>query len=187
MKKYLFAIDPGTTESGVCIVRIDDYKPMASAKIPNEKVTSWYLNYYADHNLRSFDFEIAIERVQGNGQPVGSEVFVTCEWIGRFYQSLKSLSNFDESRCFVYRREEYKFLCGNIYSHNDAGVRNALADRFAYGQPNFGKGNSKNPGWFYGFSKDAWSAYAVAVTWIDKYGLEDGVLVRVPMPKEDIE
>ena len=31
MTDYVVAIDPGTTESGVCIVRAEDYRPLWSA------------------------------------------------------------------------------------------------------------------------------------------------------------
>lgn len=41
-------------------------------------------------------------------------------------------------------------------------------DRYACGQPNHGKGTKAAPGFFYGFSKDAWQAMAVAATWLDR-------------------
>lgn len=51
---------------------------------------------------------------------------------------------------------------------NDSGVRLYLWDRFANGEPNYGKGTIRHKGWFYGFSKDMWSAYAIACWSLDK-------------------
>jgi hypothetical protein len=62
--------------------------------------------------------------------------------------------------------DEKKTICHNPRA-NDSTIRQALIDRFAYGVPNKGKGSKKDPGWFYGFHADVWSAYAVAVTYAD--------------------
>jgi hypothetical protein len=59
-------------------------------------------------------------------------------------------------------------LCHSMKA-NDATIKQALVDRFAYGISNHGKGSKKEPGWFYGFSKDVWAAYAVGVTYHDMY------------------
>lgn len=164
---YVFAIDPGTTESGICLVRTSDYRPLAGGKIDNEDVADFIL---ANHMSISSKCTVGtvIERMQGNNMPVSSDVFITCEWIGRFQERIPVVDPYVHSPKFVYRREEYKAICHNLYTHNDKGIRDALVERFAYGQPNFGKGTKKEPGWFYGFSKDQWQAYAIAVTYIDR-------------------
>ena len=102
--------------------------------------------------------------VASYGMPVGREVFETCVWIGRFTEALKG-------RCqitYIYRKDEKLTIC-NSPRANDATIKQALVDRFAYGQPNHGKGTKKMPGWFYGFRQDVWAAYAVAVTYHDMY------------------
>lgn len=173
-RQYLLAIDPGTTASGVCIIRKCDMKPLEVAKIPNEEVFNWFVRKMSDLELHYMDFDFCIERMQGNGMPVSSEVFITCEWIGIFthhFASSMGLRNKVAFNPYIYRRDEYRTLCGNLYSHNDKGVKASLVDRFAYGKPNHGKGNKKDKGWFYGFYADTWSAYAVAVTFVDKENL----------------
>ena len=166
MKAFILAIDPGTKESGVCLAHTEDYKPMWCSKIQNEDLFPEAISELLRMGVNRGDVQVVIERMQGNNMPVSSDVFLTCEWIGRFDVLFKSVM-FNDSG-YVFRREEYRALCSNIYGHNDKGVRNALVDRFAYGMPGFGKGTKKKPGWFYGFAADAWSAYAIAVTYIDR-------------------
>ena len=71
---------------------------------------------------------------------------------------------------YIPRREVRAHLCDNGGPKiTDSVITAALVDRFAYGQKNFGKGTKKEPGFFYGFKKDIWQAFALAVTWWDKY------------------
>ena len=65
------------------------------------------------------------------------------------------------------RMEEKMALCHNSRA-KDANIIQALVDRYAYGQPNHGKGTKAAPGFFYRFSKDAWQAMAIAATWLDR-------------------
>ena len=163
MREYILAIDPGTTESGVCLVRSADYRPIWCAKLENHLIPGTITRDFPD--IKGSSIEVVIERMQGNSFTVGSDVFLTCEWIGRFDVWMRQITG--AVTRYVYRRDEYKALCSNIYTHNDKGVRNALVDRFAYGKKNFGKGTKEEPGWFYGFSADSWSAYAIGVTYLD--------------------
>lgn len=165
MRKYILAIDPGTTMSGVCLVRSEDSRPVWCGKLENHLIRSTALREFPMMGVKGDDFEVVIERMQGNSMPVSSDVFLTCEWIGRFDVYFREITG--GITRYVYRRDEYKALCANLYTHNDKGVRSALVDRFAYGEPNYGKGTKAAPGWFHGFSADAWSAYAIAVTYID--------------------
>ncbi|KHD34403.1 hypothetical protein NL50_17105, partial [Clostridium acetobutylicum] len=74
----------------------------------------------------------------------------------------------DEYPTFIYRKDEKMNLCHSMKA-NDSTITQALCDRFAYGVRNHGKGTKKEPGWFYGFKKDIWQAYAVGVTYFDMY------------------
>ena len=59
-------------------------------------------------------------------------------------------------------------ICNSMKA-NDSTIKQALVDRFARGQKNYGKGTKSNPGFFYGFKSDIWSAFAVATTYHDMY------------------
>ena len=65
------------------------------------------------------------------------------------------------SRNRIYRIDEKMNLCHSAQA-KDANIRQALIDRFG------DVGTKRNPGWFYGVSKDVWAAIAVGVTWHDK-------------------
>lgn len=164
MRKVI-AIDPGSEESGYVIVEKDTYRVLDKGKKPNAdvlRILIWTL--YDAMEAHEEIPEVAIEMVASYGMPVGSEVFETCVWIGRFVQACNGSPAHPER---VYRAEEKLAICKSPKA-NDATIRRALADRFAYGEPNYGKGTKKKPGWFYGFSADVWQAYAVAVTYIDR-------------------
>ena len=178
-KPWIIGIDPGTFESGYVICD-ENLKPLAFNKIDNEKLCYeafiktmelWDEQYGADlvpadrDTVTFFDgIHVAIEMIASYGQNVGREIFDTCVWIGRFKEQLSAFKN----QQIIYRREERLTICESPKA-NDTMIRAALVDRFAPYVPNHGKGNKKNPGWFYGFRADIWQAYAVAVTYHDKY------------------
>lgn len=164
--RYVLAIDPGTTESAYCIVRRSDYKPMAFDKLPNTEINSTVMDKLYGLGARSYDF--VIEMVASYGMPVGREVFETCVWVGRFIEQLAPIGRDDlPIYSFVYRQDEKMGICHDQKA-NDATIKQALVDRFAYGTGNHGKGSKKEPGWFHGFKADVWSSYACAVTFIDR-------------------
>ena len=158
--KVILAIDPGNIQSGYVIVNRHDLKPVKFGKIDNEEV----LDLLFAVSMNDIEPEIVIEMVESFGMPVGRDVFDTCVWIGRFIQFA---SNHDlPEPVYVTRKQEKLTLCQSMKA-NDATIKQYLVDRFAPGQPNYGKGTKKDPGWFYGFHADIWSAYAVAVTYAD--------------------
>ena len=153
----ILAIDPGTHESAYCVVN-EKYEPKAFAKLPNEDLIEILkIGTYKQEKL-------VIEMIASYGMPVGSEVFETCVWIGRFLQVAGGCN-------FIYRNEEKLNLCGSVKA-NDSKIRKALIDRFARFDKKNGKGRADKPDWFYGFRDDIWSAYAVAVTYMDKENAE---------------
>lgn len=166
----ILAIDPGNVESGYVLTN-NDLSLVDKGKIKNENLLHkiimdefWYQSPEDEKD------HIAIEMIASYGMPVGVEVFETCIWIGRFIQAIQ---NGIEPK-FIYRKDEKINLCQSMKA-NDATIKQALVDRFAQGQKNYGKGTKKEPGWFYGFAKDMWSAYAVAVTYHDMYMKEGGL------------
>jgi hypothetical protein len=150
----ILAIDPGCLESAYVVLKEDDLSVIESGKIENEKLLLFltYLNTQINH--------IAIEMVASYGMAVGAEVFETVFWIGRFWEAAQKHRHCKLIK--IYRKEEKMNLCGTMKA-KDSNIIQALKDRFG------DKGTKKNPGWFYGFSKDIWQAYAVGVTYYDLY------------------
>lgn len=151
-KLYILGIDPGNIESAYAVVD-ENLKPISFGKINNEELLEKI--YGNDFNICE---HIGIEMIASYGMAVGASVFDTCVWIGRFKEALE-VETCLESK-FIYRKDEKMNLCGSMKA-KDSNIRQALIDRFGE------VGTKKNPGWFYGFKKDVWAAYAVCVTYHD--------------------
>lgn len=165
--KQIFAIDPGTTESGFCIVDYDTMRPLTTGKVKNEDLldiiretikTTAYENCRRENPVK---LVFVLERISSYGQAVGREVFETCEWVGRFWQAVEEYRAQNIPVHFVYRKDEKQTICGSMKA-NDATIRRALIDKYAQHDLRTGKGTKNNPDWFYGFKKDCWSAFACA-------------------------
>lgn len=140
----IFAIDPGTTESGWCVLRdgrvVDSGVMENTDMLPRLSSLTWIDTF-------------AIEMVASYGMAVGAEVFETCVWIGRFQQACIA----PEKVRRVFRRDVKLHLCGDPRA-KDANVRQALIDLLGP------QGTKKQPGPTYGVRSHAWAALAVAVT-----------------------
>lgn len=156
----ILAIDPGNIKSGFVYLN-DDLSVVDKGKIDNENLLECIES--EDFNLNC---HIAIEMIASYGMPVGAEVFETCVWIGRYIQAFKC--HYNKEPKFIYRKDEKLNICQSMKA-NDASIKQALVDRFAKGQKNYGKGTKKEPGFFYGFKADIWAAMAVGVTYYDMY------------------
>lgn len=145
----ILAIDPGNVNSAYVLMEKETYKPIEFGLLENNLVREKVLN---------LDYDcLAIEMVASYGMAVGESVFDTCVWIGRFIECAQE-RNIPYTR--VYRIEEKMNICHDSRA-KDSNIRQALIDRFGI------VGTKKNPGFFYGFKKDIWAAYAVGCTYID--------------------
>ena len=146
----ILAIDPGSTESAYVLMD-KDYKPLEFGKVENIKMLCLVEEFLICGNAED---KFVIEMVASYGMAVGKEVFETVFWIGRFWQA------YDGLRTKVYRKDVKMNLCGQTKAR-DSNIIQALKDRFG------DKGTVKQKGWFYGFKKDIWQAYAVGITYLD--------------------
>lgn len=114
-------IDPGTTESGYCIIT-EDYKILDAGKLDNDRLISQLRATLIDDP----SIEVAIESIQSYGMQMGKSTIETCYMIGRIMQVV-----FDCNRPIsLYPRPEYaKSICATN-KINDAIIRTALENRF---------------------------------------------------------
>jgi hypothetical protein len=153
MKTPILAIDPGTTESG--FIEWGGKEIGRKGKIANTELLKI---------CRETSSDAVIEEI--NPYTMGKSTRDTILWSGRFQEAVEFRGG---SVWYIPRRDVREHLCDNAGSKiTDSVITAALVDRFAYGQKNFGKGNKAAPGFFYGFKKDVWQAFALAVVFIDK-------------------
>ena len=160
----ILGIDPGNTQSAFCLCT-QDLKPLAFEKTSNEVFIKLFNEAIGKHLKDGMTLKVAIEDIENFGMPAGRSLFDTAKYIGKlaYWFELEGIPV-----QFIYRHEEKMTICRNPRA-NDATIRQALVDRFAPGQPNYGKGTKKAPGFFHGFSADVWSSFAIATTYHDKY------------------
>lgn len=164
----IIGIDPGLEKSAIV--------ELSGTTVGN---VFWKDNSDVLHYLgcrHSDDTTLAIEMIQSYGMPVGSDIFHTCVWIGRFQQRWEDTQ--DRKVYKLCRKSSHEIFPG-IGKHlchsnnaNDSTIRQALIDRF----PRDGNGSvpqigtASEPGPLYsiqravkGASKHTWQALAVAV------------------------
>ncbi|WP_246119003.1 hypothetical protein [Cupriavidus campinensis] len=152
----ILAIDPGTTESGWCVLA-DGAVTLSGVMLNRELLRMLTMQQRND----PWGHVLAIEMIASYGMPVGREVFETVRWIGRFQQAWHS----PEAVKFVYRQDVKLHLCKTPRA-KDGNVRQALLDMFP--RTGGGKtpqiGTKAQPGPLFGVSSHAWAALGVAVT-----------------------
>ena len=156
--KHLIAIDPGNIKSAYCVIEYETLKPIAFGKVENKAIHEILMQYSDDNKCE----HMAIEMIASYGMAVGKEVFDTCVWIGRFIEQART---YFVGYSYVYRKDVKIALCGSMKA-KDTNIRQALIDRFGI------VGTKKEPGYFYGFANDIWSAYSVGITYLDKIKFE---------------
>lgn len=162
---YILAIDPGNEQSAWALLgenlEIIKFEKAENRKV-KEHLSALYLENSADIPAY-YPLHVAVEMIASYGMAVGKEVFETCVFIGQLIEQAE-IYGYHAKR--VYRKDEKLNLCGTTKA-KDSNIRQALIDRFGV------VGTKKNPGWFYGVSKDVWAAIAVGVTYADKMKLEE--------------
>lgn len=197
VENYILAVDPGDTNSAYCLCS-PDLRPLAFEKCRNRLSDDEYSELKertgADGLPQDIFFDaidqavtdnvpfnaqvvFVIEGIENFGMPAGKTLFDTAEYIG--WLSRMIYEKYGKAPHKIYRHEEKMTICHSVKA-NDATIKRALVDRFALGASNYGKGTKKNPGFFYGFKADCWSAFAICCTYHDKYLIGDLHLEDLP-------
>jgi hypothetical protein len=147
------------------ILDAETYEPYEFDKVDNkellERVKWWEKK--AGTGFPAFD-KAVIETIVGSyGASIGRTTFDTAIMIGRLEQALFSFVTVEK----IPRQTIRAHLCPKCRA-NDKTVRDALISRFASFDKERGKGTKNKRDFFYGFSADMWSAFAVGVTLIDR-------------------
>ena len=151
MIRKTIAIDPGTTESGVCVFHgktlVDSF--VALNGLVKNQIRLVYVTGEPVH--------VVVEMIASYGMPVGKETFETCVWIGRFCEACGGAER-------LFRKDIKLHLCQSLRA-KDAHIWQAIVDR--YGGKESAVGSKKKPGPLYGVKSHARAALAVGLCWLD--------------------
>lgn len=153
MSDRILAIDPGDQVSAYCLIDVDTRRPTVIGLVRNITL----LEMITDEAWAPD--AVVIEMIAAYGMSVGATVFETCVWIGRYSQAFVERGLEPQ----LIKRLPVKMHHCHSAKAKDTNITQALVDRFTPGMANHGKGTKDSPGWFYGFTKDIWAAYALAV------------------------
>lgn len=180
MGRIVLAIDPGTESSGLVF-----YDPAARVVrdsgdgVPNDQI----LKGLFDGTISAH--QMVIETVQNQGLPIGDTTIETAIWIGKFSAAWE-YAHPGSRVARIRRSDEQIALCGRtryrdpktggVRGVTDAQIRAAVIARHA--PTGGGKvpqvGVTKARGPLYGVKGHAWSALAVAMTWLITDGTFEG-------------
>lgn len=153
--KRLIAIDPGTTQSGVCVF---EGARIADAYVEDNSLLVRQLSLA--HRCIDTQPTVVIEMIASYGMAVGKETFETCVWIGRFMQ----VCEFGITAHRMFRKDVKIHICGTTKA-KDANIWQAILDRYGGKAAAIGKKNE--PGPLYGVKSHARAALAVGLCWLD--------------------
>lgn len=162
----LFAIDPGSSVSGWVLLRPETRILLDAGVDDNREVLAWLHG----KEVRGKTFQQAVyERVVPMGFSVGATIFDTVWWTGAFCEAFNGTDC--ESVPWVSRNQVKVAMCGQCTKVNDAAIRKRLL--WLYSED--GRlserevvGTRKHPGPLHGVKSHAWSALAVAHTYLNK-------------------
>jgi len=182
-EKYILGIDPGNKQSAFCLCS-PDLHPLEFGKYENTTLLAFNPDAFEgkisaallNQNCDTDNTIVVIENIESFGMAVGRSVLDTCIYIGELRRHFMTYGYKVE---YVFRHEEKMTICHSVKA-NDATIKQALVDRFAPDTSNHGKGTKKEPGFFYGFKADCWSAFAICCTYHDKQVLKDLHLEELP-------
>lgn len=184
MKRTIYALDPGSVESGWATLRADG--TVFTGIMDNDGIAETLLSI--DHE----QVVVVIERMRPRGMPTAGDEMRAMEWFGAFAQAA---GYSPRTVAHVYRDDAKLHLCGQA-GVKDKHVRQALIDRWGGdavalgyqvcghcgGTGGHGRGKERRvcggcngqkrsaKGPLYDVAGDGWAALAVAVTWRDKNG-----------------
>lgn len=123
MNRLILGIDPGTTESGICLIEEKDFRQpniVRAEKVDNSKITGLIALYKTGGN----GLEVVIEGMACQSRAFGDSSIQTCYFIGRLMEWCdKSVNPISVT---LYKRHEYGRFFVNSGLLKDATLRAAL-------------------------------------------------------------
>jgi len=125
LNRLILGIDPGTTESGICLIEekgFDRPNIVRSEKVPNAEIRDLSKAIIGVFALQCSGLEVVIEGMANQSRVFGQSSIETCYFIG------KLLEYYDVRKIPVtlYKRHEYGRFFVNNGVLNDASLRAAL-------------------------------------------------------------